>query len=326
VTPAEGKGIAVRLVASVGAALLLCCVLSGRAAAREVQVVGDQARLRDLLPGTAITDPADPLLDTLVATDLMPGERRLLTPAEMLLRLSQAGVEAEARGWYFPENITVTRRCQVAPAEDMVRAGEEAIRRSLALVPGDEMSIAVIRKPRALLAPVGELALRALAEPPRLPGGLWLVAVLGEVDGASAVNCDLRYRVTVIGEVLVTNRSVRRHETLDASHVVFARRALSAAGGVPLRDPAELANRRAVRAVPAGTIVTAAWAPEMPLVGRGDLVLASVHVGPVVVCERVEALADANQGERVRVRAQDGTREYLAWVSRPGCVEVTVAP
>lgn len=325
-TPAEGKGIAVRLVASVGAALLLCCVLSGRAAAREVQVVGDQARLRDLLPGTAITDPADPVLDTLVATDLMPGERRLLTPTEMLLRLSQAGVEAEAHGWYFPESITVTRRCQVVPAEDMVRAGEEAIRRGLALVPGDEVRIAVVRRPRGLLAPVGELALRALAEPPRLPGGLWLVAVSGEVDGASAVNCDLRYRLTVIAEVLVTNRSVRRHETLDASDVVVARRDLSGAGGVPLRDPTELANRRSVRAVPAGTIVTTAWTREMPLVGRGDLVLASVHVGPVVVCERVEALADANQGERVRVRAQDGTREYLAWVSRPGCVEVTVAP
>jgi len=278
------------------------------------------------LPGTAITDPTDPVLDTLVAADLMPGERRVLTPAEMLLRLSRVGVEAEARGWYFPETITVTRRCQVVPAEDMVRTGEEAIRRGLALVPGDDMSIAVVRKPRALLAPVGELALRASVEPPRLPGGLWLVAVSGEVNGASALNCDVRYRVAVIGEALVTNRSVRRHETLDASHVVVARRDLSGAGGLPLRDPAELANRRAVRTVPAGTIVTTAWAREMPFVGRGDLVLASVQVGPVVVCERVEALADANRGEQIRVRAQDGRREYLARVSSPGCVEVIVAP
>jgi len=235
-------------------------------------------------------------------------------------------VEAEARGWYFPENITVTRRCQVVPAEEMVRTGEEAIRRSLNPDPGDEVTIAVLRKPRSLLAPAGELSLHASARPPRLPGGLWLVTVSGEVDGASAVNCDLRYRIAVIGEALVTNRSVRRHETLDASHVVVARRDLASAGGLPLRHPAELANRRAVRTVPAGTIVTTAWAREMPLVGRGDLVLASVQVGPVVVCERVEALADANRGEQIRVRAQDGRREYLARVSSPGCVEVIVAP
>lgn len=315
-----------RLAASIGAALLLCWMLSGSAPAREVQVLGDQARLRDLLPGAAITDPADPLLDTPVVTDLMPGERRLLTPAEMLLRLSQVGVDAEARGWHFPENVTVTRRCQVVSAEDMVRAGEEAIRGSLQLAPGDEATVVVVRKPRALLAPAGELALRASVEPPRLPGGLWHVAVSGEVEGASAVNCDLRYRLTVIGEALVTNRSVRRHDTLDASNVAVARRDLSGAGGVPLRDPAELANRQALRTVPAGTIVTTAWTREMPLVGRGEVVLASVRVGPVAVSERVEALADANRGEQVRVRSQDGTREYLARVSRPGCVEVTIAP
>ena len=214
----------------------------------------------------------------------------------------------------------------MVPAEEMVRTGEEAIRRSLNPDPGDEVTIAVLRKPRSLLAPAGELSLHASARPPRLPGGLWLVTVSGEVDGASAVNCDLRYRIAVIGEALVTNRSVRRHETLDASHVVVARRDLASAGGLPLRHPAELANRRAVRTVPAGTIVTTAWAREMPLVGRGDLVLASVQVGPVVVCERVEALADANRGEQIRVRAQDGRREYLARVSSPGCVEVIVAP
>lgn len=315
-----------RLTVSVGVALVLCWTLSAMAAAREVQVVGDQASLRDVLPGSAITDPADPVLDRPVATDLMPGERRLLTPAEILLRVSQMGVDAEASGWHFVENITITRRCQVVPAEEIVRAGEEAIRRSLDLLPGDEVTIAVLRKPRSLLAPVGELALHASVEPPRLPGGLWLVAVAGRVEGGPGVNCELRYRVTVIGDVLVTNRSVRRHDTLEASHVSVARRDLAAVRDAPLRDPAELANRRAVRSVSPGTVVTAAWAREIPLVSRGELVLASVHVGPVVVCERVEALADGAQGEQIRVRALDGMREYLAWASGPGCVEVTVAP
>ena len=280
-----------------------------------------------LLPGMECE--ADDLdLGRAVMVGLRPGERRVLTAAEMHLRLKEAGVEAAAHGWVWSRAVAITRQSQVVSAEALVAAGEAAIRGELALVPGDEALVTPVMFPRALLAPVGEMELSATVRRPALRGGLWVVTVgVRPGEGAMpAMDCVIRYRVQVMAEVLVTCGSVGRHETVDGSAVRRERREITSVRGEVLREPEELAGRRAARGVGPGRVVSTEWLEAMPAVRRGESLAAVSKVGPVVARTLVTALADGGVGELIPARVGREKRELLIRVTGPGQGEVIVSP
>jgi len=293
-----------------------------------VEVAGSAVTVGEvLLPGMGC-EADDPDLERVVVAGLRPGERRVLTPAEVHLRLKEAGVEAAARGWVWSRAVAITRQSQVVTAEALVAAGEAAIRGELALLPGDAAAVTPVMFPRALLAPVGEIELSAMVRRPALRGGLWAVTVLVRPDEGStgAIECVIRYRVQVMAEVLVTCGSVGRHETVDASAVRRERREITSLRGEAVRGPEELAGRRAVRGVGPGTVVSTEWLEAIPAVRRGESLAVVSKVGPVVARMLVTALADGGVGELIPARVGREKRELLIRVTGPGQGEVIVSP
>jgi len=294
----------------------------------EVEVAGSAVTVGEvLLPGMEC-ESDDPDLGRVMVVGLRPGERRVLAPAEMRLRLKEAGVDAAARGWVWSRAVVVTRQSQVVTVEGLVAAGEAAIRGELALLPGDEAAVTPVMFPRALLAPVGEMELSARVRRPALQGGLWAVTVSVRPDEGSmpAIECVIRYRVKVMAEVLVTCGSVGRHETVDASALRRERREITSVRGEVVRGQEELAGRRAVRGVGPGTVVSTEWLEAIPAVRRGESLAVVSKVGPVVARMLVTALADGGVGELIPARVGREKRELLIRVTGPGQGEVIVSP
>ena len=293
-----------------------------------VEVAGSTVTVGEvLLPGMECEgDDSD--LGRAVVVGLRPGERRVLTPAEVHLRLKEVGVDAAAHGWAWSRAVDVRRLSQAVSAAALVAAGEAAVRGELGLRPGDEATVTPVMFPRPLLAPVGEIELSTMVRRPALRGGLWVVTVAvrpGE-GSTAAIDCVIRYRVQVMAAVLVTCGSVGRHETVDARAVRSERREISSLRGDALRGPEELAGRRAVRGVGPGRVVSTEWLEAIPAVRRGQLLAAVSRVGPVVARTLVTALADGGVGELIPARVGREKRELLIRVTGPGQGEVIVSP
>jgi len=293
-----------------------------------VQVTSNSVTVRDLLLPAMPTDGVgEDILGRDVLSGLRPGEQRILAPAEIHLRLSEIGIDAAARGWFWPHALIITRLSQVISAADLIAAGEQAIRPQLDLHPGDAASITPVTKPRPLLAPLGDITLEALVRPPRLPGGLWIADITGRQSGGAAVlDCTIRYRVRITGPVLVARRALRRGDALTEESVLQQTRDLTNLRGQPLRTTDQLTGLRVSRAASPGTILTTDWIEPIPAVRRGQLITALARVGAVRASARVRALADAGLGDTVRVRTDEDRAEFLARVAGPGLVEVTVLP
>ena len=296
-----------------------------KAQVREIEVTDECVRVRDLVPaGLAEGNSAE--LDRPVIAGLRPGERRLLTPAEIVLRLTEIGCDPESRGWQFTRAVAVRRASQVIAAEKIAAAGEEAIRKQLVLYPGDEVRVTPVNHPKAMLSPVGVVTLEAAVRRPALRGGLWVAEVIGRAGPELAFECTIRYRVRLSGDVVVARRRIRRDQVLGEADVVVEKRELTTLSGVPLRSPAEVTGRRAARAGSAGTVLTTGWTELIPAVRRGELITATASVGGVRASAQLLACSDGRVGEAIAARSPLQRRGILVRVTGPGQAEVMVRP
>jgi len=330
-----------------------------------------------------------------IVNGLRVGERRVLTPAEIVLRLREQGIDPEAHGWAWTRSVVITRRSRAISSAQLVAEGEAAIRRELHLQPGDEAVITAVAEPRPLLGPVGEVGFTTTLRRSALPGGLWTATVavnssgvtpsvgsgqaealhtaggqacgtqtqtgqaegcgtrsgqakacgtrsgqgeacgsqLGQAegcgtrsDGAVIAECVIRYRVRVVGDVLVTRRPMARHEGLDTSNVAAERCEITGLRGEPIRTAQSVTGMRAARGVGPATVVTTEWLEEAPAVHKGDSLLVVSRVGPVIARSPVTALADGRVGEVIAARVGGDGSKLLVKVSGAGQGEVMVSP
>jgi flagella basal body P-ring formation protein FlgA len=300
-----------------------------------IEVAGDSVTVGDLLSPGMQADGRT--LQTVVISGLRPGERRVLTPAEVELRLREAGVDARAHGWKWADSLLIVRKAQVVAAADLVAAGEAAIRCDLRLQPGDEAAIERVAAPRPLLAPVGPIALRATVRAPTLRGGLWTATVVVEAGGAGEgrcpedeaptgrrtwADCVIRYRVRVMGDVLLARSPIKRHDPVTADVAAVERRELTSLWGEAVRKVEDLSGRRAVQGIAAGAVITAELIEAIPVVRRGEALTAVAEMGLVRGAAEVIAQADGGIGEVIPVRIGPRREELLVRITGPGKGEV----
>jgi len=312
---------------------------------RLIEVTGDSVLVRDLAGMVKGISPPLASMDQPIVTGLRPAERRSLTASELAARLAELGVSGRPS-----VGVTLLRRSRVLASEEILAAGERAIRESLAathrsLVPGDEVIVAPLAPPRSYLAPVGPLRIEVAVQPPKLPGGLWVVEVTAQEDGAGAANradqadlgwkleCTVRYRARVVGQVLVARRTVRRHESLREDDIAIEARDITPLRGRPLRRAAEVSGTRASRPISAGSAVTDECLEPIPVVRKGDLLTVTAQVGAISVSTQALALSDGGPGDIIRVRTARGAEmtnrqldELPVRVSGPGRAEVVILP
>jgi len=126
------------------------------------------------------------------------------------------------------------------------------------------------------------------------------------------------------GEVLVLNRALRRGEALDAAAVQLESRDLARLPGSPLSDPQAIVGQVARRDLPAGTVLDASQLAAPLAIRRGDSVTLVGLASGLEVRAPGEALADAADGARIKVRNRD-SRRVMEGIARAG-QRVEMAP
>lgn len=127
--------------------------------------------------------------------------------------------------------------------------------------------------------------------------------------------------VHVMGEVVVSARSVARGATLTPADLTTRRLDLAALPPGAATSLAQVEGKLLKRPVAPGTVLTSAMFASKPLVRRGETVTLLARAGGLDVRVGAEALASGAAGERIRVRNASSRRVVEAIVIGAGLVE-----
>lgn len=157
-----------------------------------------------------------------------------------------------------------------------------------------------------------------------LPGGTRL---LGRVSlrlrcPASGWSGWLPVQVRGTADVVVTRVAIQRGESLSADKLSVVRQDVTGESRPWYGDTALLNSAVSRRPLAAGTLVHPGLITPPRLVGRGDLVTLESQDGEIRVSDQGVALADGQQGARVRVRNSRSRQEIEGIVAGPGLVRV----
>ena len=122
--------------------------------------------------------------------------------------------------------------------------------------------------------------------------------------------------------VLVLKRPLAAGERISADDLTSQARDRSVLGYGALSDPAQVLERQARRALPAGRILLPGDIIAPPLIRRGDAVTLFIDQGPIHIRMPGVALADGGQGSRIAVRNTRSGRRVEGIVRDAGRVEV----
>lgn len=142
--------------------------------------------------------------------------------------------------------------------------------------------------------------------------------------GTPAWSRFVRLGVQRFGQVLVLSRALRRGEALDADALRQEPRDLAHLPGTPLNDPQAVLGQLARRDLPAGTVLSASLLTAPLAIRRGDSVTLVGLASGLEVRAPGEALADAADGARIKVRNRD-SRRVVEGIARAG-QRVEMAP
>lgn len=126
------------------------------------------------------------------------------------------------------------------------------------------------------------------------------------------------------GTVWVLAQPLERGAVVAAALLKAEPRDLARLPYTPLTDPAAIAGQRARRALPAGTVLGASQLEAPPAIRRGETVTLVGLAAGLEVLAPGEALADAADGQRLKVRNR-GSRRVVEGIARSG-QRVEVAP
>jgi flagella basal body P-ring formation protein FlgA len=127
-------------------------------------------------------------------------------------------------------------------------------------------------------------------------------------------------RLEVVVPVVVLAGPAARGETLDAAVLRVEPRDIAGLTSGYLTAPAQAEGKVLRRAVAPGTILNAALLDRPRLIRRGERVLIRVGTGSFTVGSEGEALADAAEGEHLRVRNTGSGRVVEGVVDAEGNV------
>ena len=123
-------------------------------------------------------------------------------------------------------------------------------------------------------------------------------------------------RIKLFGKVLVSSRALSAGQIVTSNDYRIQEAELSLQPGSALRDPAAAHGKIALRNVDAGQVLRREQLRIKPIIAQGDPVRISYAGAGFAVTTDGKALAQAEDGQRVRVQADTG--RVLTGVARPG--------
>jgi len=252
----------------------------------------------------------------------LPGDVRRITADYIRLRLKQADVDLNRITLKVPKSIEVHRASVTIPTKELRQAVTDFIYANMPW-DRDRVKIREISIGSDVLLPKGNVSYRI--EPLRnadykgrvpLPihfmvNGLFQKRVLAMAD------------ISVLTEVVVARKTLRRYARIEADDIELREKDLSKTRSRVITDPDELVGMRAKRTIAAGTILRPGLIDYPPLVRRGDVVLVVARTAGL----RITALGVVDQregrkGEKIKVENLDSKKNIYARVLDSKTVEV----
>ena len=260
----------------------------------------------DLSAASALFAAVPPEL--VIANAPLPGARRLFEPAE-LLRLARAN-HLEVTG--------VTPLCfERATAPIDPERVKSAMRESLGATVASIEILSISKYP----APLGDLIFprESLTQPVSGDSAVWNGYVAYD-GGHFAVWA--RVRLTIPGSRLVSTVNLTAGHTIEASDLKIGEADEFPRRLAPLTTIESAVGLVARRAIPAGSVLTAAMLEAPNDVERGQTVMVEVHSGGAVVKLEARAETAGRRGDTVAVRNAASGTLFRAQIEGKGRVVV----
>ena len=178
---------------------------------------------------------------------------------------------------------------------------------------GEKFQVEVLHIPQNVDA---QLELRVIPSPRASYLGTYLVKLGNYSQGTLIREIPLVVRVREMGEVLVANKLIDRHQILTPEEVRVEERKLPLTCDHPLRRLEEVIGKRSARRINRGAILTAELVETIPLVRRGEVINLTLRCPGLCLMARGRALKDGWEGDFIRVKVLASGKELQAKIEK----------
>ncbi len=252
----------------------------------------------------------------------LPGDIRRIDAGYIRLRLKQENVDLKRVTLQVPDSIEVMRASVTISREEIRRAVLDFIHANMPW-DRDRVKIREIKVGSDVVLPKGRVAYRI--EPLRNVDfrGRVPFPIHFTVDGLFQKRILAMANISVLTEVVVARKSLRRHGRIEEDDIELREKDLSRTRSKVITDPDEVLGKRAKRSIAAGTILRQDLIEYPPLVKRGDIVLVVAEsAGLRITALGVVDQREGRRGEKIRVENLDSKKNIYARVLDSKTVEV----
>lgn len=239
--------------------------------------------------------------------------------------LEQRGIAKTELRMEGQDRVEVMAAIERLSPDDVIKTAETVLRAMLVDEGETDAEWSLAQRPRFVSIPVARKSRRLSAVAPagRLNRSSSLLHVKVEVDGQVVRTLPLTFRIQRFKEILVTSRTLKAGEAIDAKSVVHRR--VDVAGLVlePLTDPTQIGGRVAARALRNGAPITANDLRLPAIVFKNEPITVVVQVGRVRIARQGIARADGGRGEIIPITVDPKRPSVFARVYAPGLAVIS---
>ena len=248
------------------------------------------------------------------------GEMKEISGHSIETKIYRIGVDPETVSLHLPETVEVTADgVEISPdkIENMVK------RFILKKVPWDSKSVAITVSPvKAITLDPGEVTYEMSARQKEDFLGSTNISLIFLVDNREAKKIQVNAKIAVMQDVLVSNRSLKRHDVITEEDVRLEKMNLAELRADVMTDPGEVLGKRAKRTIEVNTPLRLNFLEVPPLVKRGDMVTIVAESDVLKITTKGFVTESGCKGEMVKVINVNSRKELFAKVRDARTVEV----
>jgi len=250
-----------------------------------------------------------------------PGSSRMINTDYIWVRLYQNGVSQKEVLFEGEQEVRITSRFKCIKGEEIAKLVKKEIL-SFFKRKDIEVKVEAERIPPPLRVPFGEVKLKV-----EIPSSFHfrnsvVIPVKIYIDEEVYRTVSLLLKIRVFKEVLVTCRRIAPDDIFVEEDIRKEKREITDFSGKPVVNLSNILGKRALKAIPACTIIKESMIGPPLLVKKGDLVTILRERGNIKVLTKGKALEKGERGNLIRVINVDSQKELQGMVIGPRMIRV----
>jgi len=233
--------------------------------------------------------------------------KRNITPAEIVMKLGQVGIDVEDIEIGGASVASVYPKLQIISSDDVSKAVKEFIFENM---PWDREDV-IVETPRRgsdIAVKYGDISIEiAPRSRNQYIGSVRYTAIIS-VGGVVQKSVDLSLKISVFKKVLVASRRIKRGEMLNPGNLIMVRRQLSANAKDAIDNPAEAVGMIAARNISVQGVIKQKYLTLPLIVKNREVVKLIFQTGGLNVQTMAVARENGSLGDYVRVQNVDSKK------------------